>query len=82
MLRPKYARVNMVVALAVAFVKVEIIEKSGEGGVDNVGVLRMNLISFEVLSQCKRHTSAVLTLEVPCKSAITTDYLFKRYYYC
>ncbi|UIJ83134.1 restriction endonuclease [Rhizobium leguminosarum] len=41
------------------FVKVEVTGKSGDGGIDGVGVLRMNLISFQVLFQCKRYTGAV-----------------------
>ena len=36
------------------FVKVEVTGKSGDGGIDGSGVLRMNLISFQVLFQCKR----------------------------
>ncbi|MBB4000300.1 restriction endonuclease [Aureimonas pseudogalii] len=41
------------------FVKVEVTGKSGDGGIDGVGVLRMNLISFQVLFQCKRYAGAV-----------------------
>ncbi len=41
------------------FVKVEVTGKSGDGGIDGVGVLRMNLISFQVLFQCKRYSGAV-----------------------
>ena len=41
------------------FVKVEVTGKSGDGGIDGVGVLRMELISFQVLFQCKRYTGAV-----------------------
>lgn len=41
------------------FVKVEITGKSGDGGIDGVGVLRMNLISFQVLFQCKRYAGSV-----------------------
>lgn len=41
------------------FVKVEVTGKSGDGGIDGVGVLRMNLISFQVLFQCKRYGGAV-----------------------
>lgn len=36
------------------FVKVEITGRSGDGGIDGVGVLRLNLLSFHVLFQCKR----------------------------
>lgn len=41
------------------FVKVEVTGKSGDGGIDGVGVLRLNLISFQVLFQCKRYAGSV-----------------------
>ena len=41
------------------FVKVEVTGKSGDGGIDGAGVLRMNLISFQVLFQCKRYSGSV-----------------------
>ncbi len=41
------------------FVRVEVSGKSGDGGIDGVGVLRMNLISFQVLFQCKRWKGSV-----------------------
>lgn len=41
------------------FVKVEVSGKSGDGGIDGSGVLRMNLISFQVLFQCKRYKGSV-----------------------
>ncbi|WP_068862129.1 restriction endonuclease [Erythrobacter dokdonensis] len=41
------------------FVKVEVLGKSGDGGIDGVGVLRMKLISFQVLFQCKRYSGSV-----------------------
>lgn len=43
------------------FVKVEVTGKSGDGGIDGSGVLRMNLISFHVLFQCKRYSGSVPT---------------------
>jgi restriction system protein len=36
------------------FIKVEVTGRSGDGGIDGIGVLRMNLVSFQVLFQCKR----------------------------
>ncbi len=36
------------------FIKVEVRGKSGDGGIDGVGVLRVNLVSFQVYFQCKR----------------------------
>lgn len=41
------------------FTKVEVTGKSSDGGIDGHGVLRMNLISFQVLFQAKRWQSAV-----------------------
>lgn len=41
------------------FVKVEVTGKSGDGGIDGSGVLRMNLISFQVIFQCKRYKGSV-----------------------
>ena len=41
------------------FTRVEVSGKSGDGGIDGVGVLRLNLISFQVLFQCKRWKGSV-----------------------
>ena len=41
------------------FIKVEITGRSGDGGIDGVGVLRVNLLSFHVLFQCKKWKSSV-----------------------
>ena len=41
------------------FTRVEVSGKSGDGGIDGVGVLRINLISFQVLFQCKRWKGSV-----------------------
>lgn len=41
------------------FVKVEITGRSGDGGIDGVGVLRLNLLSFHVLFQCKRWKNSI-----------------------
>lgn len=41
------------------FTRVEVTGKSADGGIDGVGVLRVNLISFQVLFQCKRWKSSV-----------------------
>jgi restriction system protein len=41
------------------FTKVEVTGKSGDGGIDGVGVLRINLLSFHVLFQCKRFKGSV-----------------------
>jgi restriction system protein len=41
------------------FIKVEITGRSGDGGIDGVGVLRLNLLSFHVLFQCKKWKDSV-----------------------
>lgn len=41
------------------FVKVVVTGKSNDGGIDGVGVLRVNLLSFQVLFQCKRYKGSV-----------------------
>ena len=41
------------------FTKVEVRGKSGDGGIDGVGVLRVNLVSFQVYFQCKRWKGSV-----------------------
>ena len=46
------------------FIKVEVTGKSGDGGIDGIGVLRLNLLSFHVLFQCKRYTGSVAAREI------------------
>lgn len=41
------------------FSKVEVTGKTGDGGIDGTGVLRMNLLSFQVIFQCKRWQGSV-----------------------
>jgi restriction system protein len=41
------------------FVKVEMTGRSGDGAIDGLGVLRVNLLSFQVLFQCKRYQGTV-----------------------
>jgi restriction system protein len=41
------------------FIRVEVTGKSGDGGIDGTGVLRVNLLSFHVLFQCKRYSGSV-----------------------
>jgi restriction system protein len=46
------------------FIKVEVTGKSGDGGIDGLGVLRVNLLSFNVLFQCKRYRSNIGAKEI------------------
>ena len=41
------------------FIKVEITGQSGDGGIDGLGVLRVSLLSFKVLFQCKKWKGSV-----------------------
>lgn len=41
------------------FVQVEVTGKSGDGGIDGKGVVRLNLLSFHVNFQCKRYKDSV-----------------------
>ena len=46
------------------FTRVEVTGRSGDGGINGAGVLRVNLISFHVRFQCKRYTGSVGTREI------------------
>ena len=46
------------------FTKVEVSGRSGDGGIDGAGVLRVNLISFHVRFQCKRYAGSVGAREI------------------
>lgn len=41
------------------FIEVKVTGKTGDGGIDGVGVIRVNLISFRVIFQCKRYKGSV-----------------------
>lgn len=41
------------------FMKVQVTGKTGDGGIDGIGVLRINLLSSQVLFQCKRYQGSV-----------------------
>jgi restriction system protein len=46
------------------FNKVRVLGQSNDGGIDGVGVLRVNLISFQVYFQCKRYKGSVGSKEI------------------
>ena len=46
------------------FRKVEVRGKSGDGGIDGVGVLRVSLVSFQTYFQCKRWKGSVGSKEI------------------
>lgn len=41
------------------FTTVRVTGRSGDGGIDGIGVLRVSLVSFQVLFQCKRYKGSV-----------------------
>lgn len=41
------------------FVEVEVTGKAGDGGIDGFGILKIGLLSFKVLFQCKRYKDSV-----------------------
>ena len=41
------------------FIKVEVTGRAGDGGIDGIGILRMNLVSFQVVFQSKRWKGSV-----------------------
>ncbi len=41
------------------FINVEVLGKSGDGGIDGVGHYRMSLVSFPIYFQCKRYSGTV-----------------------
>lgn len=46
------------------FIKVEVRGKSGDGGIDGLGILRVNLVSFQVYFQCKKWVGSVGSKEI------------------
>ena len=46
------------------FTKVEVLGKTGDGGIDGVGVMRVNLVSFRIFFQCKRWQGNVGAKEI------------------
>lgn len=46
------------------FTKVEVTGRTGDGGIDGAGVLRVNLLSFHVRFQCKRYAGSVGAREI------------------
>jgi len=54
-----FERLSQRVLRESGFIKVEVTGRTGDGGIDGVGVLRIQLISFQVLFQCKRYRDTV-----------------------
>ena len=54
-----FERLSQRVLRESGFIKVEVTGKTNDGGIDGIGLLRMNLVSFTVLFQCKRYKDTV-----------------------
>ncbi len=54
-----FERLSQRVLRESGFIKVQVTGKSGDGGIDGIGVLRINLLSFQVFFQCKRYKGSV-----------------------
>ena len=54
-----FERLGQRILREAGFTKVEVTGKSGDGGIDGIGILRVNLVSFTVLFQCKRYQGSV-----------------------
>ncbi len=54
-----FERLSRRILLESGFVKVQVTGKVGDGGIDGQGILKMNLISFQVFFQCKRYQGTV-----------------------
>ena len=46
------------------FVEVKVTGKTGDGGIDGIGVIRLNLISFRVIFQCKRYKGSISSAQM------------------
>jgi restriction system protein len=54
-----FERLTRRLLLESGFIKVQVLGKTGDGGIDGQGILKMNLISFQVFFQCKRYSGTV-----------------------
>lgn len=59
-----FERLSQRILREAGFTKVEVRGKVGDGGIDGVGVLRVNLVSFQVYFQCKRWKGSVGAREI------------------
>ena len=56
---PAFERLCRRILREAGFTKVEVTGRPGDGGIDGAGVLRVSLLSFRVLFQCKRFAGSV-----------------------
>ena len=56
---PAFERLCQRILRENGFTKVQVTGRSGDGGIDGIGILRINLLSFHVSFQCKRYKDSV-----------------------
>jgi restriction system protein len=56
---PAFERLCQKILKDSGFIKVDVTGRNGDGGIDGIGVLRLNLLSFHVFFQCKRWKGSV-----------------------
>ena len=54
-----FERLAQLILRESGFIKVEVTGRSGDGGIDGIGVLKIKLVTFQVLFQCKRYKGTV-----------------------
>lgn len=59
-----FERLSKRLLLEAGFTRVEVRGKTGDGGIDGVGVLRLNLVSFQIYFQCKKWKGSVGSKEI------------------
>jgi restriction system protein len=59
-----FERLCQLVLRESGFTKVEVTGRVGDGGIDGIGILRVNLISFHVSFQCKRYQGSVGSAQI------------------
>lgn len=46
------------------FIEVKVTGQTGDGGIDGIGTIRLNLISFKVIFQCKRYRGSISSAQM------------------
>lgn len=62
---PAFERLSRQLLLSLGFSHVEVVGKSGDGGIDLLGVVKINdVLTFRVLAQCKRYKGTVAPKDI------------------
>lgn len=70
-----FGRLTQRVLRECGFTQIEVTKKSGDGGIDGIGKLKINgIFSFNVAFQCKRYKGAVSASDIrDFRETLTTD---------